>query len=100
VEVDFDSDVVGEVVAPGRKKQPLVVAAKQSTPPQDLERHFESMVLSSACKPDIYLHPLQDMCAIPSTGNLALLNPAVTSRSERNLRQLQRKVGQFEQNKH
>jgi hypothetical protein len=31
VEVDFDSDDIGEVEAPGPKKQPLVVAAKQST---------------------------------------------------------------------
>jgi hypothetical protein len=33
VEVDFDSDDIGEVEAPGREKQPLVVAAKQSTLP-------------------------------------------------------------------
>jgi hypothetical protein len=57
VEVDFGSDDIGEVAAPGRKKLPLVVAAKQSPLPQDLERPAESMVLSSTCKPDIYLHP-------------------------------------------
>jgi hypothetical protein len=57
VEVYFDSDDIGELAAPGRKKQPLVVAAKQSTLPQDLELPSESMVLSSTCKPNIYLHP-------------------------------------------
>ena len=56
MKVDFDSDIIGEVAAPGRERRPLVVAAKQSTLPQDLERHFESMVLSSTCKPNMYLH--------------------------------------------
>jgi hypothetical protein len=57
VEFDFSSGDIGEVAAPGRKKQPLVVAAKQSTLPQDLERPSDSMVLSSTCMPDVYLHP-------------------------------------------
>ena len=57
MKVDFDSDIIGEVAAPGRQKRPLVVAANQCPLPQDLERHFGVMVLSSTYKPNIYLHP-------------------------------------------
>ena len=56
MKVDFDSDIIGEAATPGRERRPLVVAAKQNPLPQDLERHFESMVLSSTCKPNMYLH--------------------------------------------
>jgi hypothetical protein len=57
MEAVFYSDNIGEVAASGRKKQPLVVMEKRSYPQQDWERPSESIVLSSTCKPGIYLHP-------------------------------------------
>jgi hypothetical protein len=98
VEIDFDSDDNGEVMAPVRQKQRLVVAAKRSTLLQDLERPTSRWCYRQSVSQTLTYIRLLPMRATPSSGNLALPNPAVAFRIERNRRPFQRKVDRLEQN--
>ena len=70
MKVDFDSDIIGDVAAPGRKRRPLVVAAKQNTLRKiwnDISSRWcyhQHVSQTCTCIGAFWSEP---MCAIPAT---------------------------------
>jgi DNA mismatch repair protein MSH3 len=98
VDLDWDSDNIGDGTTPLRKKRRLIVADNPNSLPQELEGPCEVVVPASIRKSDIDVHPLAAYMRNFGNGQQSAGQSNAAPRNEQNRRRFQSKIGRLEQN--